>query len=67
MAFDKDTFLASLDSMTVMELNALGFMPWKVAPKKGLNMMYDNVRNLLISSFGLWAIFLILSEAFLNN
>lgn len=60
-------WIIGLILVAVMELNALGFMPWKVAPKKGLNMMYDNVRNLLISSFGLWAIFLILSEAFLNN
>ena len=60
-------WIIGLIIVAVMELNALGFMPWKVAPKKGLNMMYDNVRNLLISAFGLWAIFLILSEAFLNN
>jgi hypothetical protein len=51
----------------IMELNALGFLPWKVAPKKGLNWMYDTVRNMLISAFGLWAIFLILSEVFLNK
>ena len=48
----------------VMELNALGLMPWKATPNKGLNMMYDGpgVRNLLISTFGMWVVFLILSE-----
>jgi uncharacterized membrane protein len=51
----------------IMELNALGFMPWKVAPKKGLNWMYDSVQNMLISAFGLWVVFLILSEVFLNK
>jgi hypothetical protein len=29
--------------------------------------MYDSVRNMLISAFGLWVIFLILSELFLNK
>jgi uncharacterized membrane protein len=52
----------------VLELNALGLMPWKTAPNKGLNVMYDGpgVRNPLISAFGLWAVFLILSEIFLK-
>ena len=50
--------------IVVMELNALGLMPWKATPNKGLNMMYDGpgVRNLLISAFGMWVVFLILSE-----
>jgi uncharacterized membrane protein len=60
-------WLIGLIIIIIMELNALGFMPWKVAPKKGLNMMYDSVRNMLISAFGLWVIFLILSEVFLNK
>jgi len=52
----------------VMELNALGIMPWKTAANKGLNNMYDGpgVRNTLISAFGLWFVFLILSELFLK-
>jgi uncharacterized membrane protein len=50
----------------ILELNALGFMPWKTAPNKGLNVIYDGkgVRNPLIAAFGLWAIFLILTEIF---
>ena len=52
----------------VMELNALGIMPWKTAANKGLNNMYDGpgVRNTLVSAFGLWFVFLILSELFLK-
>ena len=54
--------------IVVMELNALGLMPWKTTPNKGLNMMYDGpgVRNLLISAFGLWVIFLIMTEVLLR-
>jgi uncharacterized membrane protein len=39
-----------------LELNALGFMPWKAEPKKGLNVIYDSVRNVLIAGFVLWAV-----------
>ena len=60
-------WIIGLIIVAVLELNALGMLPWKVAPKKGLNMMYDSVRNLLISAFALWVIFLILSEIFLNG
>jgi len=51
----------------VMELNALGIMPWKTQPNKGLNAMYDGpgIRNVLVSAFGLWVVFLILTEVFL--
>jgi uncharacterized membrane protein len=54
--------------IAVMELNALGLLPWKATPNKGLNMMYDGpgVRNVLISAFGLWVVFLILSEVLLK-
>jgi uncharacterized membrane protein len=50
----------------ILELNALGFMPWKTTPNKGLNVIYDGkgVRNPLIAAFGLWAIFLVLTEIF---
>lgn len=50
----------------VLELNALGLMPWKTQPNKGLNVLYDGpgVRNPLIGMFGLWAIFLVLTEIF---
>ncbi len=59
-------WLISLIIIAVMELNALGMMPWKTAPNKGLNLMYDGpgVRNPLIASFGLWVVFLIITEIF---
>ncbi len=59
-------WLISLIIIAVLELNALGMMPWKTAPNKGLNMIYDGpgVRNPLIASFGLWVVFLILTEIF---
>jgi uncharacterized membrane protein len=52
--------------IAVLEINALGLMPWKTAPNKGLNVLYDGkgVRNPLIAAFGLWVIFLILTEIF---
>ena len=61
-------WVIALIIIVVMELNALGLMPWKATPNKGLNMMYDGpgVRNLLISAFGLWVIFLILTETLLR-
>jgi uncharacterized membrane protein len=54
--------------IAVMELNALGLLPWKAEANKGLNMMYDGpgVRNVLVSAFGLWVVFLILSEVLLK-
>jgi isoprenylcysteine carboxyl methyltransferase (ICMT) family protein YpbQ len=53
--------------IAVMELNALGLLPWKTTPNKGLNAMYDGgVRNVLVSAFGLWVIFLILTEVLLR-
>lgn len=50
----------------VMELNALGLLPWKTAPNKGLNAMYDGpgVRNPIIAAFGMFVVFLILTEVF---
>jgi uncharacterized membrane protein len=52
----------------VLELNALGLLPWKTQANKGLNAIYDGpgVRNPLIAAFGLWAVFLVLSEVFLK-
>ncbi|MFM7253367.1 MAG: antitermination protein NusG [Ilumatobacteraceae bacterium] len=53
--------------IVILELNALGLMPWKTTPNKGLNVLYDGpgVRNPLISAFGLWVVFLILAETLL--
>ncbi len=58
----------SIVVIAVMELNALGFMPWKAEPNKGLNMMYDGkgVQNPLLSAAGFWVIVLILCELFLK-
>jgi uncharacterized membrane protein len=55
--------------IAVLEVNALGLMPWNFAPNKGINKLYDGtgVRNVMISSFGLWVVFLILAEALLKN
>ena len=52
--------------IAILELNALGLMPWKTNPNKGLNVIYDGkgVRNPLIASFGLWVVFLVMTEIF---
>lgn len=57
-------WIVALLLIGVMELNALGLMPWKTAANKGLNAMYDGpgVRNPLIAAFGLFVVFLILTE-----
>lgn len=58
-------WVIALVIIAVLELNALGFMPWKTESKKGLNALYDNgVQGTLISAFGLWVVFLVLSEVF---
>ena len=59
-------WVITLVIIAVLEVNALGLMPWKTQPNKGLNVLYDGpgVRNPLIAAFGLWAIFLILTEIF---
>jgi uncharacterized membrane protein len=61
-------WLISLILVVVLELNALQLLPWKGQPNKGLNLLYDGpgVRNPLIAAFGLWAIFLLLTEIFLK-
>ena len=55
-------WIIALVLIAVLELNALGLMPWKTEPKKGLNILYDSVQNVLIAGFGLWVIFLVLWE-----
>ncbi|MCB0999234.1 MAG: urate hydroxylase PuuD [Acidimicrobiales bacterium] len=59
-------WLITLVLIGVLEANALGLMPWKTQPNKGLNILYDGpgVRNPLVAAFGLWVIFLILTEIF---
>lgn len=55
--------------VAILEINALGLMPWKTQANKGLNVLYDGkgVRNPIIAAFGLWAVMLILSEIFLKG
>jgi uncharacterized membrane protein len=62
-------WLITLIIIGVLELNALGLMPWKTTPNKGLNVLYDGpgVRNPLVAAFGLWAVFLILTEIFFTS
>jgi uncharacterized membrane protein len=57
-------WIITLIVIAVLELNALGLLPWKTEANKGLNQIYDGpgVRNFLCASFGLWVIFLILTE-----
>jgi uncharacterized membrane protein len=59
-------WLITLIIIIVLELNCLQLMPWKGQANKGVNVLYDGPgsRNPLIASFGLWVIFLILSEIF---
>ena len=58
-------WVIALILIVVLELNALGMMPWKTEVNKGLNVIYDGgVRNTLIAAFALWAIFLVLTEIF---
>ena len=61
-------WLISLVLVVVLELNCLQLLPWKGQPNKGLNVLYDGpgVRNPLIAAFGLWVVFLIVTEIFLK-
>ena len=61
-------WIIALIVLAVLELNALGMMPWKTETNKGLNMMYDQgVRGTLISAAAFWVIVLIICEAFLKS
>ncbi len=52
----------------ILELNALGFMPWKTEVNKGLNKLYDGgVRMVLIGATGFWVIVLVVCELFLKK
>jgi uncharacterized membrane protein len=59
-------WIISLLLIAVLELNCLGLMPWKREANTGLNVLYDGpgVRNPLIAAFGLWIVFLIVTEIF---
>jgi uncharacterized membrane protein len=62
-------WLIALVLIGVLEANALGLMPWKAQPNKGLNILYDGpgVRNPLVAASGLAAIFVILAEIFFRG
>jgi uncharacterized membrane protein len=60
-------WIVGLVILAILELNALGFMPWKTTAKKGLNIVLESVQNVLIAAFGVWVVFLILSEVFLKG
>ena len=57
-------WIVALLVIGILELNCLGLLPWKTAPNKGLNKLYDGpgVRNPLIAAFVVWGIFLVLTE-----
>jgi uncharacterized membrane protein len=54
--------------VALMELNCLGLLPWKTAPNKGLNAMYDGkgVRNPLIAATVWLVIVVALAQLFLR-
>lgn len=55
-------WIITLVIWAVLEANALGMMPWGTEATKGLNWMYDTVRNVLISAFVLWLVMWLLWE-----
>jgi uncharacterized membrane protein len=62
-------WIIALIVIAVLEINALGLMPWKTQPNKGLNAIYDGpgVRNPIVAAVGFFAILLILTEVFFNS
>jgi uncharacterized membrane protein len=54
--------------VAVLEVNALGLMPWKTEANKGLNKLYDGkgVKNPIISATGLLVITVVLSQLLLK-
>jgi uncharacterized membrane protein len=61
-------WLINLVVIAVLEVNALGLMPWKTQANKGLNIIYDGpgVRNPIIAAVGYLVIVVILCELFLR-
>jgi uncharacterized membrane protein len=60
-------WLITLFVVGILELNALGLMPWKTEPNKGLNVIYDGpaaqpVRNFVIAAIALWVVFVVMIE-----
>jgi uncharacterized membrane protein len=61
-------WIVALIVVAVLEVNALGMMPWKAKANAGLNVIYDGkgVQNPLAAAAGLWVIVLIMCEVFLK-
>lgn len=61
-------WLITLAIIAVLEVNALGLMPWKTTANKSLNMIYDGpgVRNPIIAAVGLLVVVIVLCEIFLK-
>jgi uncharacterized membrane protein len=55
-------WIVTLLILAILEVNALGVLPWKFEVKKGLNTLYESVQNTLVAGFVLWALFLIFWE-----
>ena len=53
--------------MAVLELNAIGLMPWKKEVGKGLNWMYESHKNALISGTVLAIVYWLLTEILLMS
>jgi len=62
-------WIISLIVIAVLEVNALGMMPWKAKPNEGLNKIYDGkgVQNPVIAAFGFWVIVVVICEIFLTS
>ncbi|MGB8859726.1 MAG: hypothetical protein WCC60_10745 [Ilumatobacteraceae bacterium] len=61
-------WLVALVVIVVMELNALGLLPWKTTANKGLNVIYDGkgTRNPIIAATAFLVIVIVLCEALLR-
>lgn len=53
--------------MAVLELNAIGLMPWKKEVGKGLNWMYESHKNALISGAVVAVVYWLLTEILLMS
>jgi hypothetical protein len=58
----------SIVVIAILEINALGLLPWKTAANKGLNVIYDGkgTRNPIIAAAGFFVVVVLLCELFLK-